>query len=88
MKWSKLGSVALFILGLIPYFGIGYIVTELWLEFIIEPDIFLSGWTWLPWGHSMGYYVRYILETLTVMGSWLFWWLFCKVFKYTVIWRD
>ena len=31
-----------------------------------------------------GFYVRWILESLTLLGSWAFWWLFCKVFKYAV----
>ena len=28
----------------------------------------------------------YILYTLAVIGSWTTWYIFCKIFKYTLIW--
>ncbi len=86
MKWSKLGSVALFILGLIPYIAIGYLVVTTWNDYIFEPELFTKS-IWTFWRFSTGYYIRYILEWLALLGSWAFWYLFCKAFKYLVWYR-
>ncbi len=86
--WSKLGSVVLFILGLIPYIGIGYLVVQTWdktfgyLSLIDIHNIWRAGWYPIS---TVAYLTRYIFECLALLGSWAFWWIFCKAFKYLVI---
>lgn len=82
MKWSKIGKMGLFILGLIPYVGLSFLVVIMWDKYIGLPSLIEDiGELW-----KFGYLEKVLSAQnvfcgLSLLGSWAFWYLFCKLLK-------
>lgn len=83
MKWAKiLGKVALFLVGLIPYLAIGYLVIKMWNKYVgYTPDNIHGVRDFIISAYS----IDNLLMSLSILGSWVLWWLFCKFIKYLLL---
>ena len=77
IKW--LLRVVFFIIGILPYIVLSFIVSKLWFDNIQVTPSIIHVWWLISIPDNFG-----ILLTLVNVGSWVCWFLFCKMTKFIV----
>ena len=73
-KHTKLDYLIMAV-GFIPYIGLTFLTVWLWDKYMGLPE--MSTLTWRNFVYAPSY-----LMAFSILGSWVAWWLFCKIISF------
>ena len=78
--WRRFARLLLIILGLLPYVGISFAVVLAWQRYMPVPPLPSTMFTWAM---ILSYFDHiHVFMSLSLLGAWASWYLFCKLVKY------